>query len=39
MSQAAEVAPAPSSALAVEISGMHKWYGEFHVMRDINLAV
>ena len=27
------------SALAVEITGMHKWYGEFHVLRDINLAV
>src|SRR5256714_6201159 len=39
MSQAAEVAAAPSSALAVEIVGMHKWYGEFHVLRDINLAV
>ena len=39
MSQAAEAAPAPSSALAVEIIGMHKWYGEFHVLRDINLAV
>src|SRR5256714_11123410 len=39
MSQAAEVAAAPASALAVEIIGMHKWYGEFHVLRDINLAV
>jgi len=39
MSQAAEAAPASSSALAVEIIGMHKWYGEFHVLRDINLAV
>ena len=24
---------------AVEIVGMHKWYGEFHVLRDINLTV
>ena len=24
---------------AVEITGMHKWYGEFHVLRDINLVV
>ncbi len=39
MSQAAEAVTAPSSALAVEITGMHKWYGEFHVLRDINLAV
>src|SRR6187401_2992092 len=38
MSQA-EAASAPASALAVEIVGMHKWYGEFHVLRDINLAV
>jgi general L-amino acid transport system ATP-binding protein len=39
MSQAAAVAPQTSNALAVEIIGMHKWYGEFHVLRDINLAV
>ena len=26
-------------APAVEIIGMHKWYGEFHVLRDINLTV
>ncbi len=25
--------------LAVEMAGVHKWYGEFHVLRDINLAV
>ena len=24
---------------AIEIVGMHKWYGEFHVLRDINLNV
>jgi general L-amino acid transport system ATP-binding protein len=24
---------------AVEIRDLHKWYGEFHVLRDINLAV
>jgi general L-amino acid transport system ATP-binding protein len=24
---------------AVEITGLHKWYGGFHVLRDINLAV
>nr|WP_211215698.1 amino acid ABC transporter ATP-binding protein [Geopsychrobacter electrodiphilus] len=23
----------------IEISGMHKWYGDFHVLRDINLLV
>ena len=27
------------SALAIEIAGMHKWFGEFHVLRDINLTV
>ena len=25
--------------VAIEISGMNKWYGEFHVLRDINLMV
>ena len=25
--------------VAVEIIGLHKWYGEFHVLRDINLKV
>src|SRR3979411_1073122 len=39
MSQAAAVAPQASNARAVEIIGMHKWYGEFHVLRDISLAV
>jgi general L-amino acid transport system ATP-binding protein len=24
---------------AVEISGMNKWYGDFHVLRDVNLTV
>ena len=24
---------------AVEIVGLHKWYGDFHVLRDINLTV
>ena len=28
-----------SAQPAVEIVGMHKWYGEFHVLRDINLTV
>ncbi|MGE3146568.1 MAG: amino acid ABC transporter ATP-binding protein [Pseudorhodoplanes sp.] len=42
MDQAAAQAmkPAPlKSDVAVEIVGMHKWYGEFHVLRDINLRV
>ncbi|MRN59475.1 amino acid ABC transporter ATP-binding protein [Brucella sp. 09RB8918] len=25
--------------VAIEIKNMHKWYGEFHVLRDINLKV
>ena len=24
---------------AVEMVGVHKWYGDFHVLRDINLKV
>jgi len=38
MSEAA-LATKPDGKLAVEIVGMHKWHGEFHVLRDINLAV
>ena len=28
-----------ANEVAIEIVGMHKWYGEFHVLRDINLRV
>ena len=28
-----------SSTSAVEMRNVHKWYGEFHVLRDINLSV
>lgn len=28
-----------STTAAIEMTGVHKWYGEFHVLRDINLAV
>jgi general L-amino acid transport system ATP-binding protein len=28
-----------SDELAIEIVGMNKWYGQFHVLRDINLTV
>jgi general L-amino acid transport system ATP-binding protein len=31
--------PTTGDAAAVEIIGMHKWYGDFHVLRDINLKV
>ncbi len=27
------------TGMAVEITGMNKWYGAFHVLRDINLSV
>src|SRR6201991_2993903 len=30
---------APNSETAVEMAGVHKWYGEFHVLRDISLRV
>ena len=29
----------PRAEAAVEIIGLHKWYGDFHVLRDINLKV
>ncbi len=29
----------PSEETAIQIIHMHKWYGEFHVLRDINLSV
>ncbi|NNF77196.1 MAG: amino acid ABC transporter ATP-binding protein, partial [Rhizobiales bacterium] len=28
-----------SEELAIQITGMNKWYGDFHVLRDINLTV
>ncbi len=28
-----------TSNIAIEISAMNKWYGDFHVLRDINLTV
>ena len=28
-----------SEGAIIEIKGMHKWYGDFHVLKDINLAV
>ncbi len=35
------IAPMPTTKneIAVSITGMHKWYGEFHVLKDINLTV
>ncbi|PWR20115.1 amino acid ABC transporter ATP-binding protein [Zavarzinia compransoris] len=31
--------PAISDKLAVELSDVNKWYGEFHVLRNVNLSV
>ena len=28
-----------SDEVAIQIIGMHKWYGDFHVLKDINLSV
>ena len=38
-SQAAARMPTTTNEVAVSITGMHKWYGEFHVLKDINLTV
>jgi general L-amino acid transport system ATP-binding protein len=35
----AQVVPASGSAPMIELRGVHKWYGQFHVLRDINLSV
>ncbi|MCM2572326.1 amino acid ABC transporter ATP-binding protein [Achromobacter xylosoxidans] len=32
-------APSTATPPAIAIAGMHKWYGEFHVLQDINLQV
>lgn len=40
MTDAALSAPPPvSNEVAVQITGMNKWYGQFHVLRDIDLTV
>ncbi|MCE8472195.1 ATP-binding cassette domain-containing protein, partial [Rhodovulum sulfidophilum] len=31
--------PAVSEEVAIDILGMNKWYGAFHVLRDINLTI
>jgi general L-amino acid transport system ATP-binding protein len=46
-SNTATIDPAPERAkmqvsstnVAIEVIGMHKWYSDFHVLRDINLKV
>src|SRR3974390_1676774 len=40
MAQGQDDADAPAAPeVAVEVIGLHKWYGEFHVLRDINLKI
>jgi general L-amino acid transport system ATP-binding protein len=42
MEQAVTIVPGPaqvSGAVAIEIVGMHKWFGDFHVLRDINISI
>jgi general L-amino acid transport system ATP-binding protein len=38
MSQARAM-PATTSSAAIDMIGVHKWYGAFHVLRNINLTV
>jgi general L-amino acid transport system ATP-binding protein len=33
------VAPQTGDEIAIELSDVHKWYGEFHVLKGINLTV
>ncbi len=33
------IASSISEGVAIQIVNMHKWYGEFHVLKDINLSV
>jgi general L-amino acid transport system ATP-binding protein len=33
------VAPRPGDEIAIELNDVHKWYGEFHVLKGINLTV
>ena len=37
--QPAQTAPAASDQPMIELSGVNKWYGQFHVLKDINLTV
>jgi general L-amino acid transport system ATP-binding protein len=39
MSDAARKQSHISDDIAIQLVGMHKWYGEFHVLRDIDLTV
>jgi general L-amino acid transport system ATP-binding protein len=37
--QSAQAVPAASDQPMIELSGVNKWYGQFHVLKDINLTV
>ena len=41
MSETVSADPTPSASMthSVQISGLNKWYGDFHVLKDINLEV
>jgi general L-amino acid transport system ATP-binding protein len=39
MSDSAAAKLTISDEVAIQIVGMHKWYGDFHVLKDINLTV
>ncbi|MGB5202493.1 MAG: amino acid ABC transporter ATP-binding protein [Sedimenticolaceae bacterium] len=41
MSESPSPGPGPvvSDELTIELRGVHKWYGQFHVLKDINLEV
>jgi len=39
MTQASAQSSPAKENLAIEVKGMHKWYGEFHVLKDINLTI
>src|ERR1700677_40659 len=39
MEKPTEAATTAKTGPAVEIIGLHKWYGDFHALRDINLTV
>jgi general L-amino acid transport system ATP-binding protein len=39
MSTAAAAPAADSNEVMIELVGVNKWYGEFHVLREINLSV
>jgi ABC-type transporter Mla maintaining outer membrane lipid asymmetry ATPase subunit MlaF len=38
-SQSQPAAMGISDEVVIQMNGVHKWYGEFHVLKDINLAV